>query len=138
LDLNSEKDTLVSLSNFMLKFLDDFLGKTNISYQFQREEVLPEIPVLIEKRRNIFHLFKETIKYIVCFEGLSDVTIKLKFEDHHLLILISYECNPAQALKSEQENLLDLMQKRIEVLKTEFINEMSVSDKNKIQFKIEI
>jgi hypothetical protein len=41
-------------------------------------------------------------------------------------------------LKSEQENLLDLMQKRIEVLKTEFINEMSVSDKNKIQFKIEI
>jgi glucose-6-phosphate-specific signal transduction histidine kinase len=136
--LNSEKDTLVSLSNFMLKFLDDFLGKTNISYQFQREEVLPEIPVLIEKRRNIFHLFKETIKYIVCFEGLSDVSIKLKFEDHHLLILISYECNPAQALKSEQENLLDLMQKRTEVLKTEFINEMSVSDKNKIQFKIEI
>lgn len=136
--LNSEKDTLISLSNFMLKFLDDFLGKTNISYQFQREEVLPEIPVLIEKRRNIFHLFKETIKYIVCFEGLSDVTIKLKFEDHHLLILISYMCYPAQVPKSEQENLLDLMQKRIKVLKTEFINEMSVSDKNNIQYKIEI
>ena len=66
------------------------------------------------------------------------MTIKLKFEDHHLLILISYECKPAQGLKSEQENLLDLMQKRIEVLKTEFINEMSVSDKNNIQFKIEI
>jgi signal transduction histidine kinase len=136
--LNSEKDTLLSLCNFMLKFLDDFLGKTNIAYQFQRAETLPEITIMIEKRRNIFHLFKETMKYIACFEGLADVTIELKFEEQHLLISISYLCNPAQAVKTEQENLLALMQKRINVLRAAFINEMSDSDKNKIQFKIEI
>jgi hypothetical protein len=136
--LNSEKDTLLSLCNFMLKFLDDFLGKTNIACQFQRAEHLPERAIMIEKRRNIFHLFKETIKYLVCFEGLTEVSINLKYEEHHLLILISYECNTTQILKTEQQNLLDLMQKRIEVLKAVFKNEMSDSGKNEIQFEIEV
>jgi hypothetical protein len=136
--LNSEKDTLISLSNFMLKFLDDFLGKTNIAYQFQRADHLPERAIMIEKRRNIFHLFKETIKYLVCFEGLTEVSINLKYEEHYLLILISYEWNTTQILKTEQQNLLDLMQKRIEVLKAVFKNEMSDSGKNEIQFEIEV
>ncbi len=136
--LNSEKDTLISLSNFMLKFSDEFLGKTNIAYQFQRAETLPEIAILIEKRRNIFHLFKETLKYIVSYQGLENVNINLKFEDQNLLISISYDCNKAKIIKPEQENLLDLMQKRIELLNAEFINEMSDSVKNEMSFKIEI
>ena len=65
--LNSEKDNLISLSNFMLKFMDEFFGKTNISYQFNQSETLPEKALQIEKRRNIFHLFKEAIKYIASF-----------------------------------------------------------------------
>jgi hypothetical protein len=136
--LNSEKDTLLSLSNFMLKFSDEFLGKTNIAYLFQRADDLPEIVVLIEKRRNIFHLYKETLKYIVCYEGLVYVNINLKFEDHHLLITISYECNTGQIIKTEQDNLLDLMQKRIEILNAAFINEMINATKNEMRFKIEI
>jgi hypothetical protein len=99
---------------------------------------LPEIVVLIEKRRNIFHLYKETLKYIVCYEGLVYVNINLKFEDHHLLITISYECNTGQIIKTEQDNLLDLMQKRIEILNAAFINEMINATKNEMRFKIEI
>jgi signal transduction histidine kinase len=136
--LNSEKDTLISLSNFMLKFLDDFLGKSNITYQFQRTEALSEIAISIEKRRNIFHLFKESIKHIVGYEGLAHVNINLNFEDYHLFISISYECNTAQILKTEQQNLLDLMKKRIEVLNAVFKNETSDSGKNEMRFKIEI
>lgn len=136
--LNSEKDTLISLSNFMLKFLEEFLRNSNITYQFQKADELPAKVILIEKRRNIFHLFKETIKFIVSLEGVTNIDVQLNLELNNLLISISYQCVENEITKTEQQNLLDLMQKRIEVLDAEFTHKKRESKKNEILYKIEI
>jgi nitrate/nitrite-specific signal transduction histidine kinase len=136
--LNSEKDNLISLRNFMLKFLDQFFGKTNVSYQFNNTEALPEKVLLIEKRRNIFHLFKEAIKYIDTFNDLKNVAVELNFEKNNLVIFINYECLGKKIVKNEPQFFLDLIQKRILILNAKYHNEVNESGINKLHFTIDL
>ena len=134
--LNSEKDTLSSLSNFMLKFLDDFLGRDNIVYHYQNEIGSQDTLVVIEKRRSIFHLFKDTMKYIVLYDELQEVIVNLKFEDNTLLIHIGFKGKLTGPQNVKQQKLLELIEERINILKAVFTNEKNEVGTNEIIFKI--
>jgi glucose-6-phosphate-specific signal transduction histidine kinase len=134
--LNSEKDTLSSLSNFMLKFLDDFLGRDNIVYHYQNEIGSQDTLVVIEKRRSIFHLFKDTMKYIVLYDELQEVIVNLKFEDNTLLIHIGFKGTLTGPQNVKQQKLLELIEERINILKAVFTNEKNEVGTNEIIFKI--
>jgi glucose-6-phosphate-specific signal transduction histidine kinase len=134
--LNSEKDTLSSLSNFMLKFLDDFLERDSIVYHYQNEIGSQDTLVVIEKRRSIFHLFKDTMKYIVLYDELQEVIVNLKFEENTLLIHIGFKGKLTGPQNVKQQKLLELMEERINILKAVFTNEKNEVGTNEIIFKI--
>lgn len=136
--LNSEKDTLISLIHFILKFLDELLGKDHISYTFKNEIDGPDIAIPIEVRRNIFHLFKETMRFILLSDGIENVEVTFKLNKSNLQILICFNGKHNEHLKIEQQNLLDLMQLRISILNAIYTNEINEHGKNEITYRIEI
>jgi signal transduction histidine kinase len=136
--LNSEKDTLNSLCNFMLKFLDEYLSAKNIGYEFNSNILQPEKHLDIEKRRAVFHLFKETIIYLSSFEEIKKLKANLKIEDKGMIISILYTCFINENLKSEQQELFDSLHQRIEYLGAIFDNNINVSGENEIKLQIEI
>lgn len=88
--LNSDKDSLKSLENFMLKYLDDLLYKENITFKFNQLQSTSDIPVDIEKRRGLFHLFKATINYIISIPTVKHIDVRLHFEENEFIILITF------------------------------------------------
>jgi hypothetical protein len=122
----------------MLKFLDDFLGRDSIVYHYQNEIGSQDTLVVIEKRRSIFHLFKDTMKYIVLYDELQEVIVNLKFEENTLIILIGFKGKLTGPQNVKQQKLLELMEERINILKAVFTNEKNEVGTNEIIFKIVI
>jgi hypothetical protein len=118
--LNSAKDTLNSLVNFMLKFMDEFLVNSDTKYQFQYNKDLPEIYIPIEKRRHIFHLFKDTIKSLVWADDISKLNVDFKYLDKFIYLIINVELKNKNELKNHVFVQSESSIQRIKFLKAEF------------------
>jgi len=59
-------------------------------------------------------------------------------EAQDILISVSFLGNDKVVDKSEQQNIFELIQRRLIDLKTEFHNEMDDNGRNEIRYKIEI
>jgi len=136
--LNGEKDTLNALGNFMLKFLNDFLKNTNISYHFNDIQTLSNKAIDIELRRNIFHLFKETVRYICQFEGISQIKVELNFEGEILNISITDNGIHNEIEKTKHQLLQESMNNRMQRLNIEMKQLLKVDHASEISYQIKI
>ena len=118
--LNSAKDTLISLVNFMLRFMDESIGKSSIDYQFHYPKDLPEIYIPIEKRRHIFHLFKDQIKTIVLMENTINLDVNFKYENKFIYLSIIIKFKHDIEVKNHVIVQPESAMQRIEILRAEF------------------
>lgn len=86
--VNAADDTLPSLSNFLRRYCNDFQENTRLSVQFDAPNILPEITVNSELRRNLFLCIKEALNNAAKFAKASKVYVKLELEENRVFITV--------------------------------------------------
>ncbi|NOS72854.1 MAG: hypothetical protein HOP33_23375 [Verrucomicrobia bacterium] len=76
--VNPRHDTLESLTNYISRFAQDFLGTAQIRCRLALPLELPELSVRSEVRHNLFLAFKETLHNAVKHSGASEVRVALQ------------------------------------------------------------
>lgn len=77
--VNPRHDTLESLTNYISRFAQDFLGTAHIRCRLALPLELPELSVRSEVRHNLFLAFKETLHNAVKHSGANEVRVTLQF-----------------------------------------------------------
>jgi signal transduction histidine kinase len=87
--INPKNDSLEQLVTKMKQFASEMLAPKEIDYKFDIDSSLLTSKVDVEKRKNIFLIFKEAINNAAKYSGGTMVTISL-FERHeHLQMTVS-------------------------------------------------
>jgi signal transduction histidine kinase len=86
--VNPRHDTLESLSNYISRFAQDFLGSAQIRCRLAMPLQVPELSVRSEVRHNLFLAFKEALHNAVKHSGANEVRVSLQFRTggFHLVI----------------------------------------------------
>jgi len=77
--VNPRHDTLESLTDYLARFAQDFLGAAQIRFRLALPVELPELSVRSEVRHNLFLAFKETLHNAVKHSGANEVRVSLQF-----------------------------------------------------------
>ncbi len=77
--VNPRHDTLESLTDYISRFAQDFLGTAQIRFRLALPAELPELSVRSEVRHNLFLAFKETLHNAVKHSGANQVRVTLQF-----------------------------------------------------------
>jgi glucose-6-phosphate-specific signal transduction histidine kinase len=136
--LNSEKDNLLSLCNFMQKFSEDFFEKNEINFKFINEIKIDSKVISIEKRRNIFHLYKDVIKYLIISKVISSLTIKLKFEDNNFFMSINLVGHDKPLTQDTCKLQFEVIQNRLKNINANYFEHAIAKNTTEIMLKIEI
>jgi len=134
--LNSEKDNLKSLFNFMLKFLDDFLTPKNISFEFNEFNLNNERSMTVDKRRNIFHLFKDTLNFVTEEISLDKIYITLMEEPDFLKVIIRLPVKFEN--KNFQSQFLACIEYRLGALSAKYNIEQNQAEATQFTYEIPI
>lgn len=77
--VNPRHDTLESLTNYISRFAQDFLGTAHIRCRLALPLEVPELSVRSEVRHNLFLAVKETLHNAVKHSGANEVRVTLQF-----------------------------------------------------------
>jgi signal transduction histidine kinase len=77
--VNPRHDTLDSLTDYISRFAQDFLGTAQIRCRLAMPLQMPECSVRSEVRHNLFLAFKETLHNAVKYSGANEVRISFQF-----------------------------------------------------------
>ncbi len=77
--VNPRHDTLESLTNYISRFAQDFLGTAHIRCRLAMPLQLPEASVRSEVRHNLFLAFKEALNNVVKHSRANEVRITFQF-----------------------------------------------------------
>jgi len=77
--VNPRHDTLESLTDYISRFAQDFLGTAQIRFRLSLPVELPELSVRSEVRHNLFLAFKEAMHNAVKHSGANEVRVTLRF-----------------------------------------------------------
>ncbi len=136
--LNSEKDNLVSLNNFLLKYLDDFFSSSEINYRFIKVSNLQEVPISVEIRSNIYHLFKESINYVTLFSGLNDLEVQIDYTANNIIIIIMDNALRQENELIQYQALFQFIENRIALLKGKMELKKEAGKNNELIFTINL
>ncbi len=87
--INPENDSLPRMASRMKEFTAEILEPKNIQYTFNGEQTLNGEVLDVDKRKNIFLIFKEAINNAAKYSGGSEVNISFSQKDHALFLDIS-------------------------------------------------
>ncbi len=87
--LNPSNDTLDSFVARVRRDAVKYLGLANISCRFAAPDVVPDLPLRAELRRNLFLAVKEALHNIVKHSAATEVSIAVKCMEDNLEILVS-------------------------------------------------
>ena len=77
--VNPRHDTLDSLTDYISRFAQDFLGTAHIRCRLAMPLQMPDCSVRSEVRHNLFLAFKETLHNAVKYSGANEVRISFQF-----------------------------------------------------------
>jgi signal transduction histidine kinase len=83
------KDEFMTISSRIKNFANDILGATNINYTMQIDKKADTEIKDIGCRKNIVLITKEALNNAVKYSGAANITIKLKIENHKILLSIT-------------------------------------------------
>jgi hypothetical protein len=128
--LNSEKDNLLAMGNFMLKFSEEFVSKFNINFQFINNIETQTRAISVEKRRNIFYLYKEIMKSMTSVEGLSYLRVRLIYNNNVFSFKIQTQSSNSTKNNDVRIMLLDSIQHKVQNIKATYSEKLiSVNEK---------
>jgi signal transduction histidine kinase len=80
--LNPKNDTLEGLIAYIRRFAYEYLELTNINCTFDLPEILPNKPLTVEVRRNVYLVVRESLHNVVKHSGAAKVWISMKMNEH--------------------------------------------------------
>ncbi len=75
--LNPKNDTLEGLIAYIRRFVGEYLEPTSVSCRFNLPDCLPDLPLTVEVRRNIYLVVREALHNVVKHSEASEVVIGL-------------------------------------------------------------
>ena len=120
----------VLILNFMLKFSEEFVSKFNINFQFINDIETQSKAISIEKRRNIFYLYKEIMKSMTSVEGLSYLRVRLIYNNNVFSFKIQTQSSNSTKNNDVRIMLLDSIQHKVQNIKATYSEKLiSVNEK---------
>lgn len=85
--VKEEHDTVVGLVDHMRDAAAALLGGV-IEYRFVVDDDLPEQPIFMELRQDVYLIFKEMLQNVLKHSGATDVIIEVTFDRAHLAVAV--------------------------------------------------
>jgi signal transduction histidine kinase/ligand-binding sensor domain-containing protein len=114
--INPGNDSLERITARMREFTATILEPKDIGYSFTGEDQMNGITLNMEKRRDLFLVFKEAVNNVAKYSGASHVIIQLAVKDKGIEMIIQDNGAGFQPEKMENGNGLGNMKKRATLL----------------------
>jgi signal transduction histidine kinase len=87
--VNPKNDTLASLAGYLEQCATGYLGPVEIACRLDAPFEWPAIEVRAQVRHNLVLAFREALQNILKHSGASEVTLKLRLEASHFVIVVA-------------------------------------------------
>jgi two-component system, NarL family, sensor histidine kinase UhpB len=105
-------DEMESIENRLLNFANELCSPAGINFEFIKDEAADAIPISMEKRRDIYLIFKEAITNVVKYSGCNSIHAAITLQNHQLEMRICDDGNGFDTTAVKKGNGLFNMQKR--------------------------
>lgn len=136
--IHPNNDTLDQLLSKMQEFAAEILEPKGITYQFDVGDGAEHIKLDLEKRRNLFLIFKEALNNAAKYADSKHLDIKLKVEDQKLNLLIKDDGKGFDLQQTKKGNGLFNMQQRANMLGGDIVIESFPNMGTSIQLRAPI
>ena len=110
--INPNNDSFDQVIVKMKEFAGEILEPKNISYSFEEADAVRHLALTIEKRKNIFLIFKEAVNNAAKYSEGSLITIRIWVESEKIQLSISDNGNGFDAMTVKPGNGLKNMEAR--------------------------
>jgi signal transduction histidine kinase/Flp pilus assembly protein TadD len=114
--INPKNDDLYQMLSKMQEFAAEILEFKGITYQFDVGQGVEHIKLDLDKRRNLFLIFKEGLNNAAKYAESKHLDIKLNVEDHKLNLLIKDDGKGFDLEQTKKGNGLFNMQQRADMM----------------------
>lgn len=114
--IHPNNDSLEQLLSKMKEFAAEILDPKGITYFFEIEEGAEQVKLDLEKRRNLFLIFKEALNNTAKYAESRHLDIKLRFEGNKLELLIKDDGKGFDPQQIKKGNGLFNMQQRASMM----------------------
>jgi len=114
--IHPNNDNLEQLLNKMQEFAAEILEPKGITYQFEMAEGAAHIKLDLEKRRNLFLIFKEALNNAAKYAESKHLDIKLSIDGNKLALLIKDDGKGFDPAQNKKGNGLFNMQQRASMM----------------------
>jgi signal transduction histidine kinase len=87
--LNPKYDTLDSLVAYSRRYFGEYLDNSGIRFKMELPDVIPELSITPDFRRNAFYALQEAIHNAVKHGACSEISVGLKFSRQNMEITIT-------------------------------------------------
>ncbi|HMP98514.1 MAG TPA: tetratricopeptide repeat protein, partial [Cyclobacteriaceae bacterium] len=136
--INPNNDSLAQLIIKMKEFAAEILEPKNINYTFEEIGDTSNIKLDVEKRKNLYLIFKESINNAAKYSEGKNVFIKLLAENQHLLLVVQDDGKGFDQLKVKNGNGLKNMEHRAQSIGGKISRSSATGQGTNIQLQIPI
>lgn len=86
--INPRNDSMEKIINRMESFANPLLQTKNIAFLFEYDKSLLRINIPMEKRKNFYLIFKETVNNALKYSGCKNFITNIRLKDHHIICRI--------------------------------------------------
>jgi len=115
-NINPRYDDIENLFIRMKRYAADMMDGKNISYRMEFPETTEKISLSMEKRRDMFLLFKEAVNNLVKYSGAKNALVKVGLEGQTLSMLVKDDGKGFDRNKVVSGNGLYNMEQRAAVM----------------------
>jgi signal transduction histidine kinase len=119
--INPANDTLEGLTNYAIKYAQEFFALANIRCRVDAPSQLPQISIPPEVRHNVFLAFKEAVNNVVKHAAAAEAKIRLRLQQDDFILEIEDNGKGISDLNARQNRSgLKNMRKRMEDIRGRF------------------
>ena len=111
--VNTKNDTLQETAARMRRYAAEFFDARNIRYELKMDPLIAEKKIMMEQRRDLFLIFKESLNNIQKHAAASTVSISLFIEKNNLKLLISDDGKGFDTTKLTHRNGISNIKNRV-------------------------
>jgi signal transduction histidine kinase len=137
--LNPKNDTLEGLISYLRRFAFEYLEPTPVTCNFELPEVITDIALSVEVRRNVYLVVREALHNVVKHSGAADVWISMQPDGSRFIIRVKdngHGFDPDNL--KYQGNGLNNMRKRILDIGGEFMIHTSKDSGTEIELEVNL
>ncbi len=134
--INPNYDSLDDLVSYLNNYASKFFESTAINYKFYGPDILPELKLTSEQRRNVFLTVKEALNNALKYSESSLIILEIKLEEDSVTIRIKDNGKGFCTGEKSSGNGLRNMRKRIEAAGGSFSISSSEGSGTEIQLML--